>query len=139
MSPIRKNSRKFIGEGPNRRYSEAFKRKVVYDIEHGVYTAHAARLIYRIGGKMTVYKWLSQYGSIKDKASGGTSMKKNLDPTAAARIRELEALVADLSLEKKILETTIEIANEEYGVDLKKNFAKKLSEPSASKANAKSQ
>jgi len=139
MNPIRKNSRKFVGEGPNRRYSEAFKRKVVSDIEHGIYTAHAARLIYQIGGKMTVYKWLSQYGSTKDRASGGKSMKKNLDPIAASRIRELEELVADLSLEKKILETTIEIANEEYGVDLKKNFAKKLSEPSASKANAKSQ
>ncbi len=44
-------------------YSEVFKRKVVRDIEEGKYGVYQAMSIYSIGGKMTVYNWLSQYGT----------------------------------------------------------------------------
>jgi len=37
-----------------------------------------------------------------------------------ARIHYLEKIVADLSIEKKILEATIDVAKENYGLDLKK-------------------
>ncbi len=48
--------------GKGVRYSEAFKRKVVQDIITGIYSANKAREVYDIGGKMTIYKWLDQYG-----------------------------------------------------------------------------
>ena len=39
-----------------------------------------------------------------------------------SRIRYLEQIVSDLTIEKKILNATIDIANEIYGLDLKKNI-----------------
>ena len=115
----------FTGKGKSRRYSDAFKRKVVSDINKGIYTANRAAQIYKIGGNMTVYKWLAKYSPDNVFAHKGANMKKNKKNSAVdleSRIRYLEQIVSDLTIEKKILETTIDIANEEYGLDLKKNI-----------------
>ena len=107
-------------------YSEVFKRKVVRDIEEGKYGVYQAMSIYSIGGKMTVYKWLSQYGTKNQEGGNMVSpdeSKKTED--LKSRIRYLEKIVSDLTIEKNILETTIKIASETYGVDLKKNIGKK--------------
>ena len=50
-----------------------------------------------------------------------------------ARVRYLEQIVSDLTIEKKILETTIELANKMYGLDLKKNSGKASSSKYATK------
>ena len=109
----------------SRRYSEAFKRKVVSDINEGLYSAWRAMQIYNIGGKMTVYKWLARYDPRNVFAVRGVKMKdfeKTSSVDLKSRIRYLEQIVSDLTIEKKILETTIEIANETYGLDLKKSI-----------------
>jgi len=107
-------------------YSEVFKRKVVRDIEEGKYGVRQAMSIYSIGGKMTVYKWLSRYGT-KNQAGGNMVSPDESRKTEElkSRVRYLEKIVSDLTIEKKILETTIKIASESYGVDLKKNIGKK--------------
>lgn len=110
--------------GKGVRYSEAFKRKVVQDIITGIYSANKAREVYDIGGKMTIYKWLDQYGIPTKFNKQEAKMKKQKGQNITdlqARVRLLEQVVADLSLEKKILETTIDIANQTYNLDLKKN------------------
>lgn len=106
-------------------YSEVFKRKVVRDIEEGKYGVYQAMNIYSIGGKMTVYKWLSQYGTKNQ--DGGKMVSPNESKETEdlkSRIRYLEKIVSDLTIEKKILEATIKIAGKHYGVDLKKNIGK---------------
>ena len=45
-----------------RRYSEAFQRKVVSEIESGRYSIEAARQVYDIGGKTTIQRWIRKYG-----------------------------------------------------------------------------
>ena len=82
--------------------------------------------ISNIGGKMTVYKWLSKYDSSNMFSTRGNKMKyseKKSPVDLQARVRYLEQIVSDLTIEKKILETTIEIANETYGLDFKKTSA----------------
>ncbi len=45
-------------------------------------------------------------------------------------VKELEAALAQLTLDKMMLETTIEVASELYGEDIKKKYApKSLNEP----------
>ena len=44
------------------RYSDAFKLKVVQDIEKGKLTISEARRLYEINGTNTVYRWLRKYG-----------------------------------------------------------------------------
>lgn len=47
----------------NYRYTLEFKKQVVRDIESGKYkTAEEARRTLEIGGKMTVLKWVANYG-----------------------------------------------------------------------------
>ena len=111
--------------GKSRRYSEAFKRKVVSDVNEGLYSAWRAMQIYKIGGKNTVYKWLAKYNSSNVFVARGDKMKNSEKESSVdlkSRIRYLEQIVSDLTIEKKILEATIDIANETYGLDLKKNI-----------------
>ena len=98
------------------RYSDAFKRKVVSDVNEGLYSAWRAMQIYNIGGKNTVYKWLAKYDPSNMFSTRGNKMKDSEKKSAVdlqARVRYLEQIVSDL---------TIEIANETYGLDLKKNI-----------------
>ena len=109
------------------RYSEAFKRQVVSDINQGLYSVLGAMRRYQIGGNMTVYKWLAKYNTAPKMSCGGSKMKKNGQSPGTdfhTRIRQLEQVISDLSIENKLLKTTIEIADETYHLDLKKNFAK---------------
>jgi transposase len=46
-----------------RRYSEAFQRKVVVEVESGRYTIEGARQVYDIGGKTTIQRWLVKHGN----------------------------------------------------------------------------
>jgi transposase len=115
-----------VNRAKNFVYSEAFKRKIVSDIESGKYGVRHAMKVYGIGGKMTIYGWLSLYG--REKRAGGkmvSSKGSNETEDLRDRIRCLEKIVSDLTIEKKILEATIKIASESYGVDLKKNIGKK--------------
>ena len=110
----------------NEFYSEAFKLQVVSDINQGLYSVLGAMRKYNIGGKMTVYNWLAKYSNSNKFVIGGKKMtdkKKSSTEDVYARIRQLEQIVSDLSIENKILKTTIEIADEIYDTDLKKNFA----------------
>jgi transposase-like protein len=123
MEEKMKRNRDYLGNDKSRRYTEAFKRKVVSDIKQGFYTAHQALSIHKIGGKMTVYKWLAKYDTVRAITTGEPNMKKKDKQTRAdleARIHYLEKIVADLSSEKKILEATIDVAKDNYGLDLKK-------------------
>jgi transposase-like protein len=45
------------------RYSEAFQRKVVSEIERGRYSIEGARQVYDIGGKTTIQRWLVKHGT----------------------------------------------------------------------------
>ena len=122
----------------SRRYSDAFKRKVVSDINEGLYSACRAMQIYDIGGKMTVYKWLAKYDPSNIFFTRGNKMKDSTKKSPVdlqARVRYLEQIVSDLTIEKKILETTIEIANETYGLDLKKSIGNALLSKSVKKVS----
>lgn len=131
----------YKGKGKRRRYSDAFKRKVVSDIHNGLYSASRALSIYKIGGTMTVYNWLAKYDSGNVLSHRGDQMKTTKKETIVdmkSRIRYLEQIVSDLNIEKKILETTIKIADEEYGIDLKKNIGSALLSKSVKKVSQRS-
>jgi len=97
--------------------------------------------IYKIGGNNTVYKWLAKYNSSIVFATGGVKVKNSNKVSSVdlqSRIRYLEQIVSDLNIEKKILEATIDIANETYGLDLKKNIGNASLSESARKTQKKS-
>ena len=83
------------------RYSDAFKLKVVQDIEKGKLTISEARRLYEINGTNSVYRWLRKYGKndliqkvVRIEMKDEKSQLKKKDE----RIRELESVIASLTL-----------------------------------------
>jgi transposase len=114
-----------------RRYSEAFRKTVVGEYEAGE-SIEQLRRRYGIGGSTTVQKWIKKYGVAglrHEVVVMQRADEERRDKQLEARIRELEAALSQLTLDKLMLETTLEVASERYGEDLKKRYApKSLSE-----------
>ena len=107
-----------------KRYSTAFKHKVVNEIESGKLSISGAQKLYSIGGSLTIQKWIKKLGKLhllnkivrvelKDEISKLKELEK--------RNRELESALADAHIKIVTYETLIEVAEEELGVDIKKN------------------
>jgi transposase len=108
---------------PRREYSEAFKRKVVSEVENGTLTREAARRKYDIGGGSTVDRWCRKYGNFERLGVRITVQSSNeRDETKALkeRIRKLEAALADEKLRSMAFETMIEVAERELKVPIRK-------------------
>ena len=69
------------------RYSEAFKRQVVEQIDRGKYgSAEQARRAYGIRGAMTVWKWIKAYGRAELQAKRiRIETREEIDEMKAAR------------------------------------------------------
>jgi len=107
-----------------KRYSEGFKRQVVAEYEEGASAAALCRK-YSIGSVSSVTTWVEQY------ACEGLRHKvvHIQTPEEADQLRQLEherdllqQAVADLTIEKLLLEGQLRVYQETYGEDaLKKN------------------
>jgi transposase len=113
-----------LEERKRRHFSESFKRKKVQEIESGqTKIADLCRQYDTVRG--TVYRWLNKYGNMKTK-------KERLIIETESDTKQLIALkkeIAQLKMiigEKQILlefkDKMIEIAEDHYGVEIKKKF-----------------
>ena len=112
-------------KGPtSKRYSEAFKRQIVRDIERGVVSPGEVQRRYGVSGAVTIRGWLRRYGR------GQVSRRvKRRDVIESRKLlvlerekRELERAVARLTVEKVAYESLIEEAQAQLGIELKKTF-----------------
>jgi len=112
-------------QGVTKQYSISFKQKVVSEIESGKLTRSGARKLYGIGGGSMINSWIKKMGKLhllnkvvriemKDELSKMKQLEKQK--------KELESALAQAHLKLIVYETIIEVAEEEYGVDLKKNL-----------------
>jgi transposase-like protein len=112
----------------SKRYSEAFKRQSVAEIESGKRTVVEIRRKYGIGGDMTVIGWLKRYGTgtAQGKRIGEhESLVTSRKVVALEREkRELESALARAMVEKVVLQAVIDEAEAQLGIRLKKNFGK---------------
>lgn len=111
------------------KYSEAFKAQVVREIETGkLASCNEAALRYGIRGSTTVYKWVRKYGRnhlvgkvVRVETADDRDELKRL----RQRVRELEAVVADQSLELAVERTYVKLACREAGIQDVEAFKKK--------------
>lgn len=96
-------------------YSHGFKKTILAEIENGQISINQAAKKYGVG-RTTIQKWMNKMGNFDKKLRemGGNSAKQE--------IQRLKQKIRDLETQKDILETAIEIVEEEYGVDVKKKF-----------------
>lgn len=110
------------------RYSEPFKLNIVSEIEAGHLSIESARRKYDIKGGETIQKWLRKYGKnhlLPKVVCVKTPEERDQVKKLKDRIRELETALADAHIETLAYKSLVEVAEEEYKLDLKKNFGKK--------------
>ena len=101
-----------------RDYSLAFKLELVDQVEKGQLTYKQAQVKYGIQGRTTVLVWLRKHGSLDWKSK--TPMKDKQPPKK--KINELEARIKRLEQEKMILNRAIDIADEQFGTNIRKKY-----------------
>ena len=103
------------------RYSEAFKRQVVGELERGKHSSiERARRAYGIRGSMTVWKWVHKYGSeelLPKRVRIETLKERDELKEARKRIRELEAAVADAHIDHCLEKAYFHVLCERTGMD----------------------
>jgi transposase-like protein len=119
------------------RYSLAFKKKVVGEIERGERTLEEVRRIYGIGGLSTIQNWIKRLGKnhllnkvVRIEMKDEKDRIKELEKEKAA----LEHALAHSQLKIITLESLIECVEEHYELDVKKNFGQKEQKKASSKA-----
>lgn len=113
-----KNARTF------RRYSISFKQKVVREIEEEGLSISSMRRRYDIGGAATIQKWLYHYGKnhlLNKIVRIETMEEKDRIKQLEEEVRRLKLAYADVSMQRDILTTLVEVVNEHYATDVKKN------------------
>jgi transposase-like protein len=116
-------------------FSNSIKRSTVKDIESGKCSVGQASKELSVS-KQSIYKWIYRFSRhlvknrvmvVEDKSEAYRS--QDLEK----RIKELEAAVGRKQMEIDLLSKIIDLANEEYKTDLKKNLSKKPSKDFDSK------
>ncbi len=119
-----------------RDYTLAFKLQVVSQVESGELTYKQAHARYGIQGRSTVLVWLRKHGNLDWKQLRVHMVKQSPEQ----RIKELEAALLqaqkklhESELKAKLLDTIIEVAEGQYGLQIRKKSSPKQSKGSSRK------
>jgi transposase-like protein len=107
-------------------YNMAFKLAVISRVEKGEMTYKQAQSVYGIQGRSTVLVWLRKYGNLDWSKPNLLFMSKSKE-TPAQIIKRLEKELAEERLKNKILNTMIDISDNQYGTQIRKKFSPKPS------------
>jgi transposase len=116
-------------ERQNRYFSEEFKKQKVADIEKKLVSIGQVCRQYQVS-RTSVAKWLDKYSPMRKKRE---RMVHEADSDAykvkqmQERIKELERAVGQKQMKIDFLEKMIEIAEDDFKVDIKKKLSTKLS------------
>jgi transposase-like protein len=121
----RKNFKMSIDDRRRRSFSESFKIKKVREIESGITRISELCKAYDVS-RQAIYQWLKIYGIMKNKqerlvveSESDTKELLNLKK----KVAELERIVGQKQLLIDFKDKMIDIAEEMYGVDIKKKLS----------------
>lgn len=107
-----------------RTYSEEFERQVVQDFESGQFSVLQLEKLHGISN-VSIYNWIYKFSTFNEKGSRIVEMKESSTQKLKElqiRVKELEAIVGRKQISIEYLEKMIDIAKDEYDIDIKKNF-----------------
>ncbi len=118
----------------SRIFSESFKKAIVREYTSGNFTVGQLCRIHQLHAQ-NVYEWIYKFSNISKPEKVVVEMKKSTTKKLKdyeKRIAELERMVGKKQVEIEYLSKIIEVASDEFGVDLKKNTSTKPSNESES-------
>ena len=121
-------------------FSRGFKQQKVQEIERKLATVAEVSKEYSVS-RTAVYKWLDKY-SIANKRKARYIVEPMSDTRKIAdlkaRIKELERMVGQKQIQLEFKEKMIELAEQHYKINIKKNFGSKQSSGSGTTGKSKS-
>lgn len=103
------------------RYSEAFKSQVLTEIESGQISIAEARRKYKILGVHTIPNWAKKsgrFGMVSKCIKVESPQERDQAKALKAENKRLKEMIADLVLDRKIAESTLEVICEQQGWDI---------------------
>jgi transposase len=114
-----------VAQRRRRNFSESFKRQKVQELDSGQLTLNALLKEYELS-YTTIYRWQEIYGGMKKKPSR-LIVESQSDTHQLIELRkkvaELERLVGQKQILLDFKEKMIDLAEQTYGVDIKKKFS----------------
>jgi transposase-like protein len=112
---------------------ESLKRKIVLEVLSGKLSKEQARRVYGIKSKSGILEWMRKFASIDPKAHGIDpipKLKTLQDDTKEildlkSKIKNLEAQLKYTEFKGRAYQIMVEIAKEQYNLDLEKKFGAK--------------
>ena len=104
-------------------YSEDFKREIVNFYESGKYSVMQLERLYGVDN-VTIYNWIYKFSTFNEKGIRVVEMKdSNIDKLKQLelKVKELEQAVGQKQIKIDYLEKMIDIAKDEFNIDIKKN------------------
>ena len=116
-----------LSERRRRSFSEDFKRKKVQEIETGQSRVCDICRQYQVS-ITNVYRWISKFGSMRSKkerliVETQSDTIQNIE--LKKRVAELERIVGQKQIIIDFQEKMIDLAEEEYGIDIKKKLERR--------------
>ena len=131
----RSQFRMSIAQRRVRHFSEEFRRQKVRELERGQSKIHEIVSEYEVSRK-SVYRWMDKFGTMKKQKPTRLVVETESDTRQIILLKQQVAELERKLGQKQILidfkDKMIELAEEHYGVDIKKNFSTRQS-PSSGK------
>ena len=112
-------------ERVQRYFGEDFKRKKVKEIDQNLVTVVQISREYQVS-RAAVYRWVYKYSAVRKKGIKQVVEAKS-DTVKITRlrdeVREMERVVGQKQIKIDFLEKMIELAEKEYGIDIKKKYS----------------
>lgn len=108
-----------------KRYSEDFKRRIVKEFESGSFSVLQLGKLHGVDFQ-TIYNWIYKYSSNNDRSVRIVEMKDSSSQKLKeleSKVNELERAVGQKQLHIDYMEKMIEIAKDDLGIDIKKNYS----------------
>jgi transposase len=123
---MRQNNELLKLGSPPRKFSEAFKKKVVREYAKGDISKDQLKRKYGIKGKSAVFNWCRKYGNLA--ACKPFFRSSSMNDSEKKQIKELEKRLKEAELKLLVYEKLIEVTNRELDKDIIKNIEAKLPE-----------
>lgn len=108
-----------------RDYTLAFKLEVISLVESGHCTYKEAQRRYGIQGKSTVLVWLRKYGTLDWKIPIVMSSPESKIKELEAKLQNLEKELKEERLKREMSDTILEVAEEQFGIAIRKKYSPK--------------
>lgn len=116
---------------PHNVYSVAFKMQVAEEVENGLISAEGARKLYNIPGRDTISSWVEKYG-INNRINKAVYIMTKDEEIELIKLRKennrLKRALDDSHLQVLAWESLVEVAEEEFHLELKKKLGPQLAE-----------